>query len=170
LGDQVFFAKTAGRTEKTMNARRKWIIAIVLGVVGISAGSVVLGAAIYYWKEYTPHFEAGALGSLRALHAMQENYKTTNGSYARSFSELGVPLGATLHGGVLTWSDGYEYQLSEVSKDGSGRVIAYSIAARPTRYKAGSKKSYLLDPDGTIFTTTENRPANRSDRSETPTN
>lgn len=140
------------------------------GVGSILLGSIVFGAAIYYWKEYTPHFEAGALSSLRALHTMQENYKTEKGFYAASFHEMGIPLGATLHGGVLTWSDGYEYQLGEVSKDGSGRVIAYSIAARPTRYKTGSKKSYLLDPDGTIFTTTENRPANRSDRSEAPTN
>ncbi|HJX85225.1 MAG TPA: hypothetical protein VJ723_12855 [Candidatus Angelobacter sp.] len=153
-----------------MTKPRKWITVIMLAVGSISLGSIVLGAAIYCWKEYTPHFEAGALSSLRALQTMQENYKTEKGFYAGSFNELGVPLGAKLRGSVLTWDNGYKYQLSELSNDRSGRAIAYSIAARPIHYKGGSKKSYLMDQAGTVFTTTENRPANRSDHSETPTN
>ena len=138
---------------------------ILLVFVVLILCSVILGAGVYYWKEYTLHFEAGALASLEALYAIQKNHSTEKGFYGGSFAELGVPLGATLHGTTLTWDNGYIYQIYDLSRDRSGQVIGYAISARPASFKAGSKKSYLLDQTGKIFVTTEDRAANRSDRS-----
>jgi hypothetical protein len=153
-----------------MNPRvRKWVIAILLGSGGAFLGSITFGAAIYYWKEHVHHLEAGALASLEALRAMQENYKTAKGFYVGTFSDLGVPLGAKLSGDALTWDDGYEYRLTELVNRPTGAAIVYAISARPIQYKNGSKKSFLMSQDGTVFVTTENRPANRNDHRMAPT-
>ena len=147
-----------------MRRRNKWAAKLVLLAIGLVACFLVLGPLIYYWKEYTKHYEAGALSSLQALHTMQENYMAEKGTYAESFVRLGVPLGASLRGDDLNWGAAYFYRIYDVQRDIRGRVTGYSISARPLRYHIGSKKSYLEDQTGTIFMTAENRAASRHDK------
>ncbi len=144
-----------------------WVKAILLIATAILL-YIGLGAGVYFWKEYVPHHEAGALGTLGALHRMEKIYKAEKGFYAGGFAELGLPLGARLYNGILTWDDGYDYRLCDVSTDSFGRVTSYAIAARPVKYRIGSLKSYLLVPSGTIHVTYANRSANRHDHGIAP--
>ena len=147
-----------------MTRSNRWAAKLALLAMGLVACFFVAGPLIYYWKEHQRHYEAGALSSLQALHTMQVNYMGEKGTYAESFVRLGVPLGASLGGDDLKWGGGYSYRICDVQRDSGGRVIAYSISARPLRYQIGSKKSYLEDQTGTIFMTGENRAASRQDK------
>ena len=147
-----------------MRGSINWAAKLALWAMALVACFLVMGPLIYYWKEYTKHYEAGALSSLQALHTMQENYMAEKGTYAESFVRLGVPLGASLRGDDLNWGAGYSYRMYDVQRDLRGRVIGYSISARPLRYHVGSRKSYLEDQTGTIFMTGEDRAASRHDK------
>jgi hypothetical protein len=149
---------------KGLLRRRGVVLSAVLLVCAVS-GYFALGWGIYYWKEYTHHYEAGAVSSLFALHTMQENYKKDHGSYAGTFSQLGVPSDAKLDSDVLTWDGPYHYRIIEVVENQHGTILEYFIDARPTTYARGSKRSYLMDQDGTIYFTSANRNATKRDRS-----
>src|SRR6266481_3911112 len=120
---------------------------IVCGVIFVCtlAGYLALGGAVYYWKERVPHYESGAVSALFALHTIQENYKTDHGLYASTFSQLGLPIGATLDGGLLCWDGPYRYRLSRINPNPTGRAEEYSIEARPIKYARGARRSYLMD-------------------------
>lgn len=125
----------------------------------------VLGWGVYYWKEYTHHYESGAVAGLFALHTIQENYRKDHGSYAGTFSQLGLPLGARLNSDVLSWNGPYGYRIIGNLQDQAGAVLDYSIDARPVTYRIGSRRSYLMDSNGNIHFTSMNRGATREDPS-----
>jgi hypothetical protein len=124
-----------------------------------------LGWGVYYWKEYPPHYESGAVSDLFALHTIQENYRKDHGSYAGTFSQLGLPLGARLNSDVLSWKGPYGYRIIGDLQDQAGAVVDYSIEARPVTYGIGSKRSYLMDSSGNIHFTSMKRGATREDPS-----
>ncbi|MGA2344390.1 MAG: hypothetical protein ABSF93_00205 [Candidatus Sulfotelmatobacter sp.] len=151
-------------TRNSIFRRRAVILSAVLFICAVS-GYFALGWGVYYWKEYTHHYEPGAVSDLFALHTMQENYKKDHGSYAGTFSQLGVPLGARLNSDTLTWSGRYGYRIIEVIQNQHGTVLDYSIDARPATYSHGSKRSYLMDQNGTVYFTSANRGATKGDPS-----
>lgn len=137
-------------------------IAVLCAVFFVCAlvGYFAIGEGVYYWKEHVHHYESGAVARLFALHTMQENYKKDHGSYASMFSQLGLPLGASLNGDLLTWDGGpYRYQIARTMHNQVGSVVEYYIAARPIAYSNESKRSYLMDQAGIIHFTTMNREA-----------
>jgi hypothetical protein len=142
--------------------RRKIMIALLVLVVGVSAYFLV-GGAVYYWKENVHHYEAGVVARLFALHTMQENYRKDHGTYAGSFAELGVPLGARLERDSLTWDGPYRFRVIDVVRSQAGSVQDYQIEARPLQYSNQSKRSFLLESSGNIHFTVDNRKATSAD-------
>ena len=142
----------------------KWALIPVIAVLGLYA----LCFGLYYWKEYTPHYEAGAESELDGLHVIQQNYKTEHGYYARTFSQLGVPLGAKLIEDQLTWEGPYRYRIVDIIPIGEEGALAYHIEGRPVPYSFRSMRSYLMDETGTIHFTYQDRAARMSDRIDNP--
>lgn len=145
--------------------RRRGVVISALLLVCVLSGYFALGWGIYYWKEYTHHYESGAVSELFGLHTLQENYKEDHGSYAGTFSQLGVPVYARLNSDVLTWDGSYEYRITGVVQNRDGTVLDYCIEARPRTYSRGSKRSFLMDQSGRIHHTSENRHATKEDPS-----
>lgn len=109
------------------------------------------------------------MSCLFALHTMQDNFRHDHGSYADSFEQLGVPLGAKLSGDTLTWNGPYPYRIVNVERSNNGTAEQYSIDARPSEYSRGSKQSFLMDYTGFIHFTDEDRGAARTDQTISPT-
>ena len=145
-----------------LSRRRVTLWAVLL--VCVVSGYFALGWGVYYWKEYAHHYESGAVSDLFALHTMQENYKKDHGSYAGTFSQLGVPLGAKLNSDALIWSGPYVFRIVGIVQNQDGSIVEYSIDARPVTYSSNSKRSYLMDQTGMIHFTTRNRDAVNGDQ------
>lgn len=87
------------------------------------------------------------------------------GHNTSTFPQLGLPLGASLNGELLTWDGGpYRYRIAWTVPDQTGSVVEYRIVARPTVYSRQSKRSFLMDQTGMIHFTTMNRDAVKSDQ------
>ena len=151
-------------TSGNLLLRRRVILCTALFVGAVSV-YFALGWGVFYWKEYTHHYEAGVVAELFALHTMQENYKNDHGSYAGTFSELGTPLGAKLNSDLLTWNGPYRFPIIQVVRDRNGAVLEYCIEARHMTYTRGSERSYLMEYNGTIHFTSVNRHATMEDPS-----
>ena len=67
-----------------------WTLALLLG---IALFLVAAGAAFLYWKESVPHYEAGAVAELMALHTVEGNYLSDKKTYSASFLELNILTG-----------------------------------------------------------------------------
>ena len=91
----------------------------------------MIGNGLYFWKEKVHHQTPGATSHLLALRTMQENYRIDHGGYAGNFSDLGVPLGARLQGGVLLWDGPYRIRFTRLVRDQGGNVVHYTIEAQP---------------------------------------
>jgi hypothetical protein len=143
------------------------LLALLVIVVG---GYFLFGGAVYYWKEYVPHYEAGAASRLIALHRIEENYRKDHGTYAGSFSELGVPLGAQLVGDALIWDSPYRFRVINTVRGQAGSIQDYQIEARPNQYSNQCKRSFLMDSSGYIHFTVHNRKATLSDPAIPPEN
>jgi hypothetical protein len=89
-----------------------------LGIfIAIVVMLLITGVVAYVWKENVRHPEAGARGGLRALQAMELNFRDSHSAkvFARSWIELGIPYGARIDGnGALTSfpDESYIYVLS----------------------------------------------------------
>jgi hypothetical protein len=136
------------------------LLTLAVIVVG---GFFLFGEAVYYWKEYVPHYEAGARSRLVALHRIEENYRKDHGVYAASFTELGVPLGGQLAGDALIWDVPYHFRIITTVRGQAGPIQDYQIEARPNSFSYQSKRSYLMDSGGYIHYTADNRKATLND-------
>jgi hypothetical protein len=152
----------------TDRAPRQKKMILTLTLVCAIAGYFAIGGGIYYWKEHVHHYEAGAVSALFALHAMQENYRNEHGSYAESFVELGVPLGARLSGDTLTWYGPYRYRIVRTMRNQGDAVQEYWIETHPSTRSIGVKRSYLMDRNGAIHFTSDTREATSGDRAISP--
>jgi hypothetical protein len=157
--------------DNTDRASRRRIVVILLISVLLGVGAYLsFGRAVYYWKEHFHHYESGVTSGLFALHTMQENYRKDHGTYADSFAQLGVPLGAELAGDSLVWSGPYRFSLIGIVHSQTGSVQDYRIEARPIEYSDRCKRSFLMDSTGYVHFTVENREARLSDPSMPPEN
>ena len=148
--------------------RRNKIIRLLAPLVIVAGGYFLFGEAVYYWKEYVPHYEAGVAARLSALHRMEENYRKDHGAYAASFAELGVPLGAQLDGDALIWDGPYRFRVINTVRGQAGSTQDYQIEARPNQFSIRTRRSFLMDSGGYIHFTVANRKATLSDRAIPP--
>jgi len=145
------------------NAGSRRVTVILIAIAILLVGYFLVGGAVYYWKERVPHDEAGAISSLSALHTMENNYKDEHGSFAASFAQLGIPLGAKLSGDVLTWNGSYCYRIVHVIYNSADKATDYQIDSRPSKYQYGSKHSYLMESTGAVHFTVDRRDATGKD-------
>lgn len=138
------------------------IASLVLLFVGVAA-YFLAGEALYYWKDNFPHYEAWAASRLFAIHTMEQNYRKDHRTYADSFAEVGVPLGAHLEGDSLIWDGPYRFRVINVVHNQTGSVQDYRIEARPNQYSYQCKRSFLMDSNGYIHFTVDNRKATLND-------
>jgi len=149
--------------DDSTSRRRNKVRLYVIVACAVLLGYLAIGEGIYYWKESVHHYEAGALSGLYALQTIQDNYRNDHGSYATTFSQLGLPLGAKLSGDFLVWESGYRYQIIDTATDALGTVGRYRIESRPITYSYRSRRSFLMDQSGAIHFTSENRRATVAD-------
>jgi hypothetical protein len=133
-----------------LTVKRQSLIIASLLLASAFVGYVALGPGLYFWKEHAQHYESGARSSLLALHSMQLNYKQDHGEYASAFSQLGVPLGAKLDGDALSWGGPYRLRITQTVRNESGRVVEYSIEARPSPGFAEKYPILRIDEAGEI--------------------
>jgi len=149
--------------DNNRSSRRRRFIAYAILVCCVLLGYFAVIEAMYYWKESVHHYKSGAVSSLYALRTMQNGYKEDHGSYATTFSQLGLPLGAKLDGDVLIWDGGYRYRIMDTASDATGTVARYCIDARPMTYSYRSRRSFRMDQTGRIHFTSADRGATVAD-------
>jgi len=149
--------------DDTNSPRRRKVFIYMVAACSVLLACVAIGEGMYYWKESVHHYEAGALSGLYALQTLQNSYRNDHGSYATTFSQLGLPLGAKLSGDFLVWDRGYRYQIIDTVTDALGTVGRYRIESRPIMYSYRSRRSFLMDETGAIHFTSKNRRATFTD-------
>ena len=112
---------------------------------------VAAGAGLSVLKEWaTTAYVPEVRSELLTLHTIQEDYRVSYGWYASTFSDMGIPVGATLQDEALYWSGPYRFRLSRIIRDQNGNVARYEIEARPVWFVHGSQPVFQMDDSGTI--------------------
>lgn len=129
----------------------------------------VVGATLPNW--YVPpavRRENGAVKSLSKYSAAMDLYASTYASYPPKLSALaaqkepGKNAPSMLDPDLMCAqascaSDGYRFEYRPRFVD--GRVVSYTISARPLEFEESGKYNFLLAADGKIYQTRENRDA-----------
>jgi hypothetical protein len=127
-------------------------------IVGIAAAAIVVPNI--FLQERAPN-EASSVGSLRTINVAQVYYAQThpNKGFASSLAELGPEPGSAVIDPVLASGrkSGYVFVLTTASPNSHGRIIHYTVIARPQRYGKEGKHSFLTDESGVFHFTTEDR-------------
>ena len=108
--------------------------------------------------------ESAAVGRLRMLHTVQEQYASSwEKGYATSLEELGRVelIDPQLASGE---ANGYLFELAPGPEDAAGQVTTYTVRARPKVFGDESRASFLIDQTGHIRVTKEDRAATTEDR------
>lgn len=169
------------------------LVAIVLGVVarkeragrvGYSSGIATLVLSFLFWTqmgippcgERFSSDRASAIGSLRTINTSEISYASTyNQGYSPDLVSLGPTSGtpststANLIDEVLAGGrkSGYTFTYTAGRRDANGRIISYTVIARPTIYDAENpvhRTSFFTDETGVIRSTDENRSPTVQDR------
>lgn len=110
--------------------------------------------------------EVQAVDSLREIVSAQREFagKNPQKGYAATLGELG-PSGANLIDGVLAQGakSGYHFILEPGPPDAQGRIADYSLHAVPVLPGSTGSRSFLTNPSGAIWQTTEYRRATPAD-------
>jgi type IV pilus assembly protein PilA len=118
--------------------------------------------------------EASAVGSLRSINTSEVTYASTYGkSFSPTLAAIGPPAqgsqpnadAADLIGSVLAGGQksGYNFIYTPGPRDAQGRILSYTVVARPATRGVTGQRSFFTDEDGVIRVTMENRPATVSD-------
>ena len=140
-------------------ATRLWI-----PVVGIAAASIILPNLFSLQERIL--YEASAVGSLRTINTAQIEYAGSypDRGFASSLAEL-EPGSGDLIDSVLASGkkSSYVFILTAAPPDSRGRIVRYSVLARPQHYGKNITHSFFSDESGVLRFTTENRAATIQD-------
>lgn len=110
--------------------------------------------------------EVQAVDSLREIVTAQQEFagKNPQTGYAATLGELG-PSGANLIDGALAQGakSGYRFILEPGPPDAQGRIGDYALHAVPVLYGSTGARSFLSNPSGAIWQTSEYRRATPAD-------
>ena len=140
-------------------ATRLWI-----PVVGIAAAAIMF-LNLSFLEERIP-YEASAVGSLRTINTAQIEYARTypDRGFASSLAELGPGSGDLIDSILANGKkSSYVFILTAAPPDSHGRIVRYSIMARPQHYGKNIRYSFFTDESGVLRFTTENRTATAQD-------
>ena len=139
--------------------RRKLILVLVL----LGLGGAILPRL--FIRE-SGRINSRAVDSLQTIHAAQRVYAQArpDRGFASSLAELGPSPGDALIDSVLSSGrkSGYIFILNTAPPDSSGRIMHYTLVARPGRYEKEAR-SFFIDESGVERFTTENRAATVND-------
>jgi len=126
--------------------------------------------------------EVSATSALRTLNTAQTVYADTYKSgFAGTLTKLGpgtgtepdanhadlvdLRLSGGAEGGTSTGfvKAGYRLACTPGATDAGGRIVAYTITARPIEYRLSGRRSFFTDQSGAIHATSENRAATARD-------
>jgi hypothetical protein len=147
------------------------------GRVGLWTGGSSLGVFLLFWMQmgYPPCGERfltnrqSAISSLRTINTAEITYASTyNQGYSPDLASLGPPSdtpsasGAGLIDEVLARSrkSGYIFKYTPGRRDAQGRIVAYTVVARPIKRDSDeptSGTSFFTDESGSIRYTDEQR-------------
>jgi hypothetical protein len=101
---------------------------------------------------YAKHYGHGLAATLKPLAHPPEWYHTTD----QSAGILGVK---TDEQGLEFVHDGYRITYIPALPDSDGKITSCTVTARPVEFGKTVSRSFLMDENGKIHATTENRPA-----------
>jgi hypothetical protein len=118
--------------------------------------------------------EASAVGSLRSINTGEVTYASTYGkSFSPTLTALGPPaqgiqrsadaadlIDSLLAGGQKS---GYNFIYTPGPRDAEGRILSYTVVARPATLGVTGNRSFFTDETGVLRVTLEYRPAVASD-------
>jgi hypothetical protein len=137
--------------------RRKLILVLVL---------LGLAAAIAIFVPRSRRIGTVSVDSLRTIYTAQVTYAQSHldKGFASSLADLGPSPGAELIDSVLATGrkSGYVYTLIAAPPEASGRIMHYTVVARPEKYEEETR-GFFIDESGVARFTTENRAATVSD-------
>lgn len=127
---------------------------------------LVLAAAFAILVRESRRIDTPSEDPLRTISAAQLVYAQTHPDkgFASSLAELGPAPGDELIDSVLASGrkSGYAFTLNAAPPEASGRIIHYTLVARPETYGKGSP-SFFTDETGVEHITVENRAATVND-------
>jgi hypothetical protein len=133
--------------------RSKLILVLVL--LGLATAAVI-------FIPKSRRMGTASVDSLRTIYTAQVVYAQTHPAkgFASSLAELGPSPGAELIDSVLASGrkSGYVFTLNAVPPEASGRIMHYTLVARPEKYEKETR-SFFMDESGVERFTTENRAA-----------
>jgi hypothetical protein len=137
--------------------RHKLIAALVL--------LIIVGGTVIFLRE-SPRVATRKVDYLYAVNAAQVLYARTHPTkgFAPSLAELGPSPGAALidPGLASGKKSGYVFILNTAPPDSSGRIMHYTLVARPETYRTESL-SFFIDESGVERFTVDNRAATVND-------
>ena len=140
--------KAAGRR------RRLWMMVIAAAALVAAA---LVGVNLVSFRGNP---EGDAVAALVAVNTAQFVYSAQHPErgYAPSLSELG-PGAANLIPGALAQGStaGYRFEITPGERDENGRLVGYTLVARPLAFGSSARRSYLTNQSGGIRWTEENR-------------
>jgi hypothetical protein len=157
----IILGLTAG---DKLGVRLGWfslLLGLVVGLVGfpnmLDCNSANLdGPASYAVRSITV-----ANGKYRALYPER--------GFAPSLQALGGSGGSAAAAGLLESSvtsgrdENYTMIYTPGPTDSAGRILRYTLSARPRQYQVTGTRSYFADESGIVRWTNENRPATKND-------
>jgi type IV pilus assembly protein PilA len=134
---------------------------------------VAIGQAIAQQSKAEPPNDQTAIGCLRTINTAEVAYSSTySKGYSPTLAALGMTAGqsqptadaAELIDEHLTTGKmgGYLFVYKPGARDAAGNVTAYTVTARPGKWKKGPA-SFFTDQGGVIRWTRENRAATPKD-------
>lgn len=157
---KAYYSMDQEPRELKILATRLWV-----PVVGIAAVATILPNLLLFRER--DHYEASAVGSLRTINVAQVEYARTHPDrgFASSLAELGPGSDDPLIDSVLAGGkkSSYIFILTAAPPDSHGRIVRYSITARPQHYGKNIKHNFFADESGVLRFTTENRAATFQD-------
>jgi len=168
------------------------LVAIVLGLVvrreragrfGYSSGGATLGLFLLYWLQMSipPCGEriisnrVSAIGSMQTINNAEITYASTYDlGYTADLASLGPSSGppSAAAAGLIDEDlargkkSGYVFTYAPGPRDAAGKVLSYSVSARPVNYDHEDRRyqsSFFTDQAGVIRGTNEDRPATAQD-------
>src|SRR5882757_8585497 len=122
--------------------RRKLILVLVL---------LGLAAAVVIFVPKSRRIGTASVDSVRTICTAQVAYAQTHPEkgFASSLAELGPSPGAELIDSVLASGrkSGYVFTLNAAPPEASGRIIHYTLVARPEKYEKQTR-SFFMDESG----------------------
>jgi hypothetical protein len=123
-------------------------------------------ACHYLTADFRAGNQAAAVHSILTVEKCAAAYSSDHpeSGYPASLALLGQSGSNCVEPGLATGtSHGYTFAYTAGPKDAQGRVLTYTVTARPEDFRRSGDVNYFLDETGVIRSTPEDRPSTAQD-------